>query len=250
MIKISIITVSYNGVKTIRDTIESVISQDYPNIEYIIIDGLSNDGTQAIIESFGDCIAKFISEKDNGIYEAINKGIEQATGDIIGFIGSDDIYPHTEVISRVAMAFDKKNTDSLYGDKQYIDHQNKIVRYWKAGEYKHSNFLLGWMPPHLAFYLKRSCYLQYGFYNENFAIAGDYELMLRMLYKNRITTQYLPEVLMSMRIGGASTKNIKNRLKANFEDRQAWKSNAITPKFYTLCLKPLLKIPQFLIKRR
>jgi glycosyltransferase involved in cell wall biosynthesis len=248
MCRISIITVSYNSAKTIKDTIDSVLSQDFPEIEFIIVDGHSNDGTQEIVKSYGDKISKFVSEKDKGIYDAFNKGIRLATGDIIGFIGSDDFYPNASVIKKVAESFKKNHTDSLYGDIQYINEESKIVRYWKAGKYKTSKFVLGWMPPHLSFYLKRDIYQKFGLYKDNFLIAGDYELMLRMLYKHKITTQYLPEVLVTMRIGGASTKNINNRIIANMEDRQAWVSNGLKPKFYTLFLKPLLKIPQFFKK--
>ncbi len=226
-------------------TIESVASQRYPNIEHIIIDGKSSDKTVEIIESLKHPKLVYRSEPDKGIYDGLNKGIQIATGDLIGVIGSDDYYPNEYVIEKVAEAFGRKETDSLYGDMQYVNGENKVVRFWKGGEYDRKNFLLGWMPHHLTFYLKKEMYTKYGLYNTDFRIGGDYELMLRMLYKHKISTQYLPEVLVTMRTGGASTKNLLNRLKANLEDRSAWVINGLRPRFYTLYFKPLLKIPQF-----
>jgi glycosyltransferase involved in cell wall biosynthesis len=245
MVKISIITATYNSEKTIEQTILSVASQSYANIEHVIVDGKSTDRTLEIIKRLQHPKLIYISEKDKGIYDALNKGVAMATGDVIGVIGSDDFYPHGDVIQKVADAFAKKNTDSLYGDIQYINDSNKIIRDWRSGNYRIANFLKGWMPPHLSFYLKKDAYLTYGLYKDNFRISGDYELMLRMLYKHRISTQYLPEVLAIMRVGGASTRSFSNRIKANLEDRRAWIINNLDPRFYTLFLKPILKIPQF-----
>ena len=249
MLKVSIITAAFNSGKTIGETIQSVANQSYPQVEHIIIDGKSTDKTIEIIESLKHPKLIYRSEKDSGIYDALNKGIRLATGDLIGVIGSDDYYPQQNVIERVVESFEKKDTDSLYGDMHYVNDKKEVVRFWKDGEYKESNFLKGWMPHHLTFYLKKEIYLKYGLYNTDFKLGGDYELLLRMLYKHKVSTQYLPEVLVTMRIGGASTKNIKNRIKANLEDRKAWVINGLRPRFYTLYFKPLLKIPQFFKKQ-
>jgi glycosyltransferase involved in cell wall biosynthesis len=244
-LKFSIITVNFNGAQTLEQTIKSVLSQDYTNIEYIVIDGASKDNSVGILEKY-DSKLKYISEKDAGIYDAINKGLKLATGEVIGFIGADDFYPSNDVISEVANAFSKNKTEAIYGDKQYInaDDTSKIVRYWAAGEYKKQNWLKGWMPPHLSFYLKKTAYDSHGFYKTDFTCSGDYELMLRMLYKNDLSVAYLPKVLMTMRNGGTSTASWKHRLIANQEDRKAWRINNLSPRWYTLLWKPISKISQ------
>lgn len=247
--KISIITVSFNSAATIRQTIESVLAQDYPALEYIVVDGASKDGTVEILKSFGDKI-KFISEPDKGIYDAMNKGLKLATGDAIGTIGGDDFYPNNQVISEVAKAFITSQADAVYGDIQFInpDDIHIIVRYWKAGEYSRENWLNGWMPPHLSFYLKKSAFERYGDYITDFTCSGDYELMLRMLYKNKLSAHYLPLTLTTMRNGGTSTASLKHRYRANMEDRRAWRINNLKPHWYTLWMKPLSKIAQLFKK--
>jgi glycosyltransferase involved in cell wall biosynthesis len=248
-LKISIITVCYNAEANIQETIESVLAQDYDNVEYIIIDGKSSDKTVNIIEKFKGKLT-YISEPDKGIYDAINKGLKLAAGDIIGIIGADDFYPSPDVLSTVADTFQKSETEAVYGDKQYVnpDDTKKIVRYWKSGLYNIENWLNGWMPPHLSFYLKKSVYDKYGHYKTDFTCSGDYELMLRMLYKNKVSAVYIPKVLMTMRNGGTSTASWKHRLKANMEDRKAWEINGLKPRWYTLLWKPLSKVTQLLNK--
>jgi glycosyltransferase involved in cell wall biosynthesis len=243
----SIITVSYNSGSTLEQTIESVLSQDYAAIEYIVVDGASTDNTVSILEKYKNRI-NYISEKDGGIYDAMNKGLTLATGSIIGFIGADDFYPNTDVISAVANTFDQHKTDAVYGDNQFVSQSNtdKIVRYWKEKPYQKENWLKGWMPPHLTFYLKKSIYNTYGHYKTYFKCAGDYELMLRMLYKNNVSATYLPKVLMTMRTGGTSNASLKHRWVANQEDRKAWLINGIKPRWYTLLWKPLSKISQLI----
>ncbi len=247
--KISIITVSFNSAKTIRQTIESVLSQDYLDLEYIVVDGASKDGTVDILKDYEGKI-KYISEPDKGIYDALNKGIKLASGEVIGTIGGDDFYPNTHVISHIAKAFEKFKTEAIYGDKQYVNmgDDNTIVRYWRSGEYLRENWLKGWMPPHLSFYLKKSAFQKYGNYVTNFTCSGDYELMLRMLYKHKLTAHYLPEVVMTMRNGGTSTASWKHRYRANMEDRQAWKINGLRPYWFTLWLKPISKISQLFMR--
>lgn len=248
--KISIITVCYNSSLTILDTINSVNIQTYPYIEHVFIDGNSNDGSVEIIKN--NCIRekKIISEKDKGLYYAMNKGVKMATGDIIGILNSDDIYANNNVISSVINNIKKFKVDSLYGNLVYTksDNLNKIVRYWKSGPYKRKNFLLGWMPPHPTFFIKKKIYTKYGKFNTELKSSADYEIMLRFLYKHKISTIYLNQILVKMRSGGHSNKNIFSRLKGNKEDRLAWKLNEIEPLPFTFLLKPSLKIFQFILK--
>lgn len=247
MLKISIITVSYNSAQTIEHTIQSVLSQTYPNIEYILVDGASQDNTLKILEKYKSKISKFISEKDNGIYHAMNKGIKMATGDIIGILNSDDFYADDNVLNDVVTTFEKSKADSIYADLQYVDANNtqKIKRYWKSGTYKPGDFLFGWMPPHPTFFVKREVYEKYGLFNESLRSAADYELMLRFIHKHQISVDYLPRVIVKMRSGGQSNVTAKNRIKANLEDRKAWEINNLKPYFFTLFLKPLRKLKQF-----
>jgi glycosyltransferase involved in cell wall biosynthesis len=246
-LKISVITVCYNSKNFIRQTLESVAAQNYSEIEHVVIDGGSTDGTVEILKEYKDKI-KFISEPDKGIYDAMNKGVKLATGFAIGTLGAGDFYPNNEVIRKVASALKSYNTDAIYGDKQYVNPDNiqKVVRYWNPGEYKYENWLEGWMPPHQSFYLKKAAFEKYGYYLDDFRSAGDYELMLRMLYKYKLTAQYIPELLVTMLTGGTSTVSFSNRIKANLEDRKAWLVNDIEPKWYTLYKKPLSKVFQFL----
>lgn len=247
--KISIITVSFNSAATIRQTIESVLAQDYPALEYIVVDGASKDGTVEVLKSFGDKI-KFISEPDKGIYDAMNKGVKMATGEVIGTIGGDDFYPNNQVISNVAKTFLQYQTDAIYGDIQFINPDDiyTIVRYWKSGEYSRENWLNGWMPPHPSFYIKKAAFEKYGYFVTDFTCSGDYEFMLRMLYKKHLTVKYLPLTLMTMRNGGTSTASLKHRYRANMEDRRAWRINNLKPHWYTLWMKPLSKIAQLFKK--
>jgi glycosyltransferase len=248
VLKISIITASFNSSKTIEQTIQSVLSQRYPNVEYIIIDGASQDETLSIIEKYRDKISIFISEKDNGIYNAMNKGLKLASGDIIGILNSDDFYADDEVLSDVVKIFEQRRADAVYADLQYVDANDtqKVLRNWKSGKYKQGDFLFGWMPPHPTFFVRKHVYEKYGFFNESFSSAADYELMLRFIHKHKITIEYLPRVIIKMRIGGKSNRSFKNRIKANLEDRKAWKINALKPYFFTLFLKPFRKLKQFI----
>lgn len=247
--KVSIITVLLDNKKYIKDAIESVLSQDYENIEYLVIDGDSKDGSVEIIESYKDKIHVFISEKDEGVYDALNKGISKASGDIIGLLHSDDFFDHPRVISIIVERFLKEKVEAVYGDLRYIGNtgKNEIVRVWKAGAYKPNFFYKGWMPPHPTFYVRREVYQKFGSFNTQLKFAADYELMLRFILKHQITLSYIPEFLVKMRVGGASNRNLSNRIKANIEDRKAWKLVEIKPGFLTLVLKPLKKIFQYSI---
>ncbi|UTW62702.1 glycosyltransferase [bacterium SCSIO 12741] len=245
--KVSIITVSYNAVKTIEHTIQSVLDQDYPDIEYVIVDGGSKDGTVEIIQQKEGQVARWVSEPDKGIYDAMNKGVSLATGDLIGILNADDFYMDHQVISKVVATIQAANADSLYADLQYVaqDNISKVIRTWRSGQYAKGLFLEGWMPPHPTFFLKKSCYEKFGTYNLELRSAADYELMLRMLHKEDISVAYLPEIITQMRAGGTSNASMKNRIKANREDRKAWEMNGLKPKWYTLIKKPLSKLGQF-----
>lgn len=248
--KVSIITIAYNSAETIEDTIRSIVTQDYPNIEYIIIDGGSTDKTLSIVNKFKDSITTIISEPDKGIYDAMNKGIQNATGDIVGILNSDDIYANKKVVTHIVKAIGDK--DSIYADLVYVDRDNtdKITRYWKSGKYRKGIFKKGWMPPHPTFFIRKSCYNQYGTYNLRLKSAADYELMLRMLHKYNISVAYLQEVITKMRVGGQSNVTLLNRLNANKEDRLAWVINDLKPGPLTLIMKPVRKIGQFFKKEK
>jgi glycosyltransferase len=247
--KVSIITVTYNSEKTIRDTLASVAAQDYSTIEHIIVDGLSTDKTISIVKEYPH-VAKIISEKDEGIYDAMNKGIKASTGDVIGCLNSDDFYVSSSIIRNVMDTLSAEKTDSLYGDLVYVHpiQTQKILRSWRAGKYYPRKFLFGWMPPHPTFFVRRDVYDTLGLFNTTLKSAADYELMLRFLFKSRITVSYLAKTLVKMRAGGMSNASMKNRINANREDRESWRVNNIHPYFYTLWLKPVRKIVQFVFK--
>lgn len=245
--KISIVTPAFNSAKTIRHTIESVARQTYPNVEYIIVDGGSRDATAKIVSHYSDVVDLFISEPDRGVYDAMNKGIRAASGDIIAILNSDDFYTHSRVLEQIVAAFQESGADSVYGDLQYVDQHDphKVIRHWESGVFKRRSFLAGWMPPHPAFFVKRVVYQRYGLFNLSLKSSADYELMLRFLYKHQVSATYVPDVLVRMRLGGMSNATWRSRLRANLEDRSAWKINGIKPRFYTTILKPLRKLQQF-----
>jgi len=249
-IKISIITVVRNGAKTIRDCIESVQSQRH-KAEHIIVDGASTDGTLDIIDEYRSNLSLVISEPDNGIYDAMNKGIQLATGDVVGFLNADDFYPNPEVLSRVVNAFENTRVESCYGDLVYVHPTRtaQVKRFWRSGPYDPYRFFFGWMPPHPSFFVRRSIYETHGSFNLTLGTAADYELMLRFLLKQNVSTLYIPEVLVKMRAGGLSNSSVKNRMQANQMDRQAWVVNGLRPYPWTLLLKPLRKLPQYFFHR-
>lgn len=245
--RISIITPAFNSAKTIADTVESIKQQVYGEIEHIVVDGASKDATLQILRSL-DARVSIISEPDNGIYDAMNKGIRHASGEIIGILNSDDYYRDEQALEKVAQVFNAENCDALYADLIYVDCHNKerIVRTWRAGAYDRRKFLNGWMPPHPTFFVRKDIYTEYGLYDETLKTSADYEMMLRLLYKHQISVAYLPECLVCMRTGGQSNATLRHRLQANREDRLAWKKNGLDPRFYTTWLKPIRKLPQFI----
>lgn len=247
--KISIITATYNSGATVLDTLNSIRSQDHPSIEHIIVDGGSTDTTLDIVRSFSH-VSKVVSEKDKGIYDAMNKGIRMAGGDVIGILNSDDVYVDGSVLSAVAKIFEDPAVMTVYADLQYVqaDDLTRVQRTWRSGEFTKKKFFYGWMPPHPTFFVRREVYDRVGLFNLELRSAADYEMMLRILLKNELSTHYLQRVIVRMRAGGMSNATFSNRLRANKEDRLAWKLNKIKPYFFTLYLKPLRKIHQFLIK--
>ena len=245
--KFSVITVAFNSEATIRDTILSVLSQKNIELEYIIIDGGSPDKSVEIARSFGNRIHTIVSEPDKGIYDAMNKGVQLATGDIVGILNSDDVYANEEVLSKVLKKFTEE-VEGVYGDLVYVEKDNldKIKRTWISGNYVAGAFKKGWMPPHPAFFVRRDVYEKFGNYTLLLKSAADYEFMLRVIHKHKIKLAYLHEIIVKMRVGGKSNVSVLNRIKANREDRQAWKMNSLKPGAFTLLRKPFSKIGQFL----
>ena len=244
---ISIITPTYNSADTLRDTIESVLSQKGVSVEYIIIDGGSTDGTLDIIRAYGDRIARVVSEQDEGLYDAMNKGIRLASGDIVGILNSDDRYTGTDVLIAVQTLFEQGRCDSVYADLDYVKRYqtNCVVRRWRSGEMKIGAIRRGWMPPHPTFFVRKHLYEKYGMYAPELRFSADYELMLRFLYKYEVSTCYLRRTIVQMRTGGLSNKSWKNRWQANREDRLAWTMNGLSPGIFTILFKPLRKLGQF-----
>ena len=248
--KISIITVVFNGADVLEDTIQSILSQTYQNIEYIVIDGGSTDGTVEIIKKHQDKIHYWISEPDGGIYDAMNKGVDKATGEIVGLLNSDDFYANNQVIEKVATTFTQQNIDSTYGDLDIVnpDNVNKVIRRWRSKPYTPDLFKKGWHPAHPTFFVKKFVYEKYGVFDTEYKIAADYDLMLRFLERHHISTKYVPEVWIKMRQGGMSNKSIWSILCANYECHRAWKKNGLKIGFYVALLKPLSKISQLFSK--
>jgi glycosyltransferase len=249
--KISVITAVYNNESTIADAIKSVLSQTYDDVEYIIIDGKSTDDTLKIVNSYKEDIDVIISESDSGIYDALNKGIANATGDVISFLHSDDLYTHENVLKEVSELFKSSNADSIYGDLVYVkkDNINKVVRYWKSGAFQHSKLKWGWMPPHPTFFVKRKVYEEHGVFDTGFRISADYDKILRFLGTHKISVAYLPEVLIKMRLGGESNKSLKNLQRKTSEDIKALRKNKIGG-YSTIMIKNISKLPQFLKRKK
>lgn len=248
---VTIVTAVWNNKKDMHSVIESVSGQDYPNIEYIVVDGGSTDGTLDVIRFYEDKISRWVSEKDQGIYDAINKGIRMARGEIVAILNSDDFYARKDVISKVVLALKQDNADVCWGDLVYIDpiESDKVIRYWKSMPFTSDAFTRGWVPPHPAFFVKKEIYEKYGLYDIDFSIAADYEMMLRLLEKNKCKSSYIPEILVKMRQGGVSNKSLHARIKSAQECLRAWKKNEIKINpVVPLIVRPLRKISQYFFK--
>ena len=247
--KISIITVVYNNEKTIKDAMQSVLGQSYRDIEYVIIDGGSRDNTVNFINEYKEKIGYFISEKDNGLYDAMNKGIKACTGDVIGILNSDDLYQDLDVIIDVMQQFNNDpKLDILYGDLVYVksDDTNKIVRNWKSKGYYEQFFENANVPPHPALFVKSKVYNESGLFDLQYKLAADYELMLRMFKKHKFNSKYFNRLIIKMRLGGATNQSFSNIVNQNKEILKSWKNNGLNAPFYLMPLRIFKRLSQFI----
>ncbi len=249
MDKITILTAALNAESTIKKCITSVQNQEI-EVEHIILEGGSSDKTIDTVRRYESSNTKILTYPEVSLYEALNIGIDMASGSIIGILNADDTYYNHDVLSKVIYTLNKTNCASCYGDIIYYDNknENKIVRYWKAGSYYPGIFKSGWMPPHPAFFARKEIYIRFGSFRNDLGTSADYELMLRFLHIHKISTTYIPEILVKMSTGGISNLSLKNRITANIMDRKAWKVNRLKPYPWTLFLKPLKKTKQWFIK--
>jgi len=246
-VKVSIVTPVYNEPR-IRHTLESIQAQEgVPELKSIVVDGGSTDETTEIIDEYADQIDTLISEPDEGVYDAMNKGIDRATGDVVGILNSDDRYDGPHVLRTVLDAFEESDADLSYGDLVYVDDDDSVVRYWKSGDFRPRRFYYGWMPPHPTVFVRREVYEQYGRFDLDFPISADYEFLLRVLLKEGVSATYVDDVLVRMATGGQSDASIRNILYANLEVYRAWQKNGIRGGIHVPVVKPLRKIPQYFI---
>jgi glycosyltransferase involved in cell wall biosynthesis len=245
--KISVITVVHNGAATVEDTIYSVAAQDYPRIEHIIIDGASTDGTLDIVRRHREKFAAFRSEPDRGMYDAMNKGLSMATGDIIGFLNADDAYVDNTILKQVAELFSDDTVDACYADLIYVDKDNpeKVVRYWRSRPYESGLFERGWMPAHPTFFVRRGVYEKYGGYDLDYRLQSDFELTMRFMAINNIRSIYSPKIFVRMRMGGESNKNLANIVKGNLEAFRACRKHGLKIGPFFVVKKLLSRLPQF-----
>lgn len=244
--RISVITAIWNSADTVRDCLASLAAQSFTDVEHIVIDGASTDGTYELLKAESSQIAKLISEPDDGIYDALNKGIDKAQGDVIGFLHADDVFGDEMALQRVADAFSDPSVGVCYGDLVYVYRENpdRVLRYWKAGEYSKSALRRGWMPPHPTFYVRRSIYERFGGFDTSYRIASDYDCMLRILSGIEGRVAYIPEVQVRMRVGGTSNRSLRNIFQKSKEDYRALRANGVGG-LGTLVWKNLSKLGQF-----
>ncbi len=250
--KISIITVAYNAVSTITDTLRSVAAQSHPEIEHIVVDGASTDGTLEIIERNGKRIAQLISEPDQGVYDAMNKGLHLAMGEVVGFLNADDVYMHPEVLAKVAATMADPTLDACYADLVYVDRlqTNNVVRHWTSQDYVPGLFEKGWMPAHPTFFVRKSVYEKFGGFNLHYRLQADFELALRFMCIHDIQTRYVPEIWVRMRMGGMSNNSIRNMIRGNLEAYAACRANGLSVPPWFILTKVLSRVPQFIRARR
>ena len=248
--KITLITATYNSSQTISDCIVSVNNQTYQNIEHIIIDGSSKDKTIDIINSLHNRVEKLISKPDNGIYDAMNKGIALATGDIIGILNSDDFLASDNILEKIAKTFENEKCDAIFGNLDFVASNDpfKVIRKWKSSPFEYGSFAKGWHCPHPTFYVKNDIYKKYGSFDISLDVSADFELMLRFIEKYKIKTYYLNDTIVKMRYGGESTGSLKKIIKGNLNIMRAFKKNEIkVSRFYPL-IRFLQKLKQFISK--
>lgn len=248
--KFSIITISYNAVKTIAYTLRSVAAQTYREVEHIVVDGNSNDGTQEIVTRYNGCVAKFISEPDNGIYDAMNKGLELSTGDVIGFLNANDVYFNDNILLKVASLMESEELDAVYGDVEFFRAQNpgRTIRRYRSKYFSPKRIAMGWMPAHPSLYMQRRIYDHFGYFDTRYQIAGDFELVARMFHSNTLKYRYLPEVIVRMCTGGISTRGWRNTLLLNQEVLHACRKNGIATNPVLILSKYIGKLMEFLHK--
>lgn len=247
--RVSIITVCFNSAATIEDTIESILGQDYKDIEYIVVDGGSTDGTLDIIDRHKHEIARVISEPDHGIYDAMNKGIESSTGDIIATLNSDDVYADRTVVGRMVEFMKKNGLDAGYGDVIYVDHKDatRVRRFWKPGPHRSGAFRYGWVIPHPAFFCRKEIFERFGYFNDNLRIAADFELMLRFVERHRIRVGYIPRVVVRMRTAGKA--NLwRGIIRGNWEIIRSFQLNGFRLSPWFFVRKPIMKISQLFVR--
>jgi glycosyltransferase involved in cell wall biosynthesis len=247
--KISVITAVYNNRDTVAHALDSVLAQSHPDIELIVIDGGSRDGTLEVLQTYAGRLSVLVSEPDGGIYDALNKGIQLATGEVVGFLHSDDLFADEHVLAKVAGAMSDLGVGAVYGDLVYVSKADpdRVVRYWKTGAVTQTKLRRGWMPPHPTFYAKRSVYEQFGLFDTNYRIAADYDCMLRFLGRGGVHAVYIPDVLVRMRVGGASNRSLRNLLRKSREDYRALRTNGVGG-LGALVWKNLSKLPQFFVR--
>jgi glycosyltransferase involved in cell wall biosynthesis len=245
--KVSVITVCYNAAAHIDETLRSVVVQDHPHIEHIVIDGGSTDGTQLKVERYREVLAHVVSEHDGGVYAAMNKGLRLATGHIVAFVNAGDMIAHRSCLSEMVAEFMKDDVQAVYGDAYMVDPKDvrRVVRFWKGGTYSRGSFRTGWMPPHLGTYIRRDVYTLHGSFREDLPVSADYELLFRFMYKHRIRVRYVPKVLVRFRLGGVSNRSLAHIWRANLEAYRAWPLNGFWANPIVLLLKPLRKLFQF-----
>lgn len=246
--KVTLITVCWNAAPVILETLESIREQTHRDIEHIVIDGASTDGTVALLEQRREHLAVLVSEPDKGIYDAMNKGLARATGDIIGFVNAGDLLMTPHVIAQVVAAFERSHADAVYGDIIMVDEQDitKVHRTWRSGAYRRENFRRGWMPPHVATFFRKAIYDRHGHFNLDLRIGADYEILLRFLYKHKVSAVHLPENLVRFRLGGMSNGSVRHILKANREVRRSWGLNGLQAPPLLVTRKLWSKVLQFL----
>lgn len=244
--KISVVTVVYNNADTIADAVRSVLEQDHAELEHVVIDGASTDGTLEALAPYREGIAHLVSEPDDGIYDAMNKGIRSSSGEIVGFLNADDMFLHPGVVSRIAREFEESGADTTFGDLVYVEPENtdRVIRYYRSDKFRPRRLAWGWMPPHPTFYARRACFERVGCFKTDYAIAADYELVIRFLLKHGLSYSYIPETLIKMRAGGVSSRNLKSNWILNQEIIRGCRENGIGTNHFMVWSKYFRKVFQ------